>query len=226
LVQAHPSTLDYALDLGLGYYNLAKFVSENEKPEVALDWYAKAIDTLEAACAKDARLVQARQALCYAHWGRAAALSRMNRHSEALPDLERAIALDEGPNGVVLRLKLAISLLHAGEHVKAVAEVNTLAEGKDVKGDTLINAARICAWASKAVKDDTGLSQAERDERAEYYAARSVQLLGKAREGGYFRDPAWVGHLKKDLGLDPLRSRDDFKKFIQELEERSKTPLR
>ena len=49
-------------------------------------------------------------------------------------------------------------------------------------------------------------------EKKEY--PRAVQLLQRAVKAG-FKDAA---HMKKDIDLDPLRGRDDFKKLLAELE--------
>ena len=43
-------------------------------------------------------------------------------------------------------------------------------------------------------------------------------MLGKARKAGYFKEATDVEHLKKDSDLDSLRSRDDYKKLVADLE--------
>ncbi len=62
------------------------------------------------------------------------------------------------------------------------------------------------------------MPQAERDKLPDKYAARAVELLAKARASGHFRDPAQIEHLKKDPDLDPLRTRQDYKTLLAELE--------
>jgi hypothetical protein len=54
---------------------------------------------------------------------------------------------------------------------------------------------------------------------AEQYAGRALVVLDRARALGLFKTSAAIEQLMKDSDLDPLRSRQDFKKFIIELEE-------
>ena len=90
------------------------------------------------------------------------------------------------------------SLARAGEHAKAVAEANALAEAKDVDGGMLYNLACVCALAATAVRDDAKLQ--------DQYAARAVELLRQAVAKGYKE----AAHMKKDKDLDALRDREDF----------------
>jgi hypothetical protein len=110
----------------------------------------------------------------------------------------------------------AQSLARAGEHSRAFSEANALAAAKDVTGDTLYNVACACALASAAVKDAKN-PVADAPRPAEEYAARAVELLRQAVAKGY-KD---FDHLKKDDDLKSLREREDFKKLVKELEEKS-----
>jgi hypothetical protein len=65
---------------------------------------------------------------------------------------------------------------------------------------------------------DTNLSEAQRKDRAQTYADRAMTTLRQAVQNGY-KD---VAHIKKDTDLDPLRSRPDFQKLLQELEAKAK----
>jgi hypothetical protein len=93
---------------------------------------------------------------------------------------------------------------------EAVAEVNTLAEAKDVNAPTLYDPACVYSLSSAAVKNDAKL--------VDRYATRAVELLRQAVAKG-FKD---AEHLKKDTDLDPLRSRDDYKQLLQELQPKPK----
>ena len=43
-------------------------------------------------------------------------------------------------------------------------------------------------------------------------------LLTDARVAGFFKDPKNIAHIAKDSDLEALRTRADFKKFLQELQ--------
>lgn len=72
--------------------------------------------------------------------------------------------------------------------------------------------------ASMTVAQDAGLAAAERRKQAEEYAARGVALLEHAQKAGYFKDPAARTRLQKSPDLDALRSREDFRKLMMNVE--------
>jgi serine/threonine-protein kinase len=109
-------------------------------------------------------------------------------------------------------LDICRKLVGTGDHRNAVLEVDSLVSGKNVQCATFCDAARVFALASASIKNNAKL--------ADQYAARAVELLRKARDAGYFKDPARVANMKKDSDLDSLRSRDDYKKLVADLEKK------
>jgi serine/threonine-protein kinase len=210
LAEQFPDVPAYAVELGNGYCNFGKLVLNQGQPQASLPWLDKAFDRLQPVLAKDRRLTTAREFLRNTHWNRALALVQLNRHVEAVRDWDRAIELDEGSERNYFRLERAVSLAHAGEHARAVAEANALTEGKDVPGPTPYNAACVCALAAAKVKDDAKLS--------DQYAGRAVTLLRQAQKAGYFKEQAKVAHMKKDDDLRALRARPDYRDLLKELE--------
>jgi hypothetical protein len=67
--------------------------------------------------------------------------------------------------------------------------------------------------------EDARLPEAQRRAVADAYARRAVELLREAVARG-FKD---VHELKTLPDYDPLRRRDDFKKLLQDVEDRAKT---
>jgi hypothetical protein len=61
---------------------------------------------------------------------------------------------------------------------------------------------------------DAKLPEASRKELAKSYSDQAMEMLRQAVGKGYKDAP----NMKKDSDLDPLRSRDDFKKWFDELE--------
>jgi hypothetical protein len=145
--------------------------------------------------------------------GRADALSRLGRYTEALADCDRAIAMDDGRTQELSRLRRAIVLARTGDHRRAAAEAATLAElapGANSPGSREYNLACVLALAAEAARGDAALAPADRASAGERYAARAVALLGRARDAGFFRDPAKVTQMDRDADLIPLRPRADF----------------
>jgi tetratricopeptide (TPR) repeat protein len=210
LVADFPNDAVGAVDLGGNYCNFANVLRDSGKVAESLDWYARAVLVLEQVLEKDNRLVRARQFLRNTHACRAVALEDLNRFADAVNDLDRAVELDDKPGRALFRCHRASCLARAGEHAKAYAEANDLADGKDLSATTLYNLACVCSIAATAAKEDAKL--------AEQYQARSLELLRQAVAMGY-ND---VQKIKVDKDLDALRSRDDFKNLMAELELKSK----
>jgi hypothetical protein len=64
------------------------------------------------------------------------------------------------------------------------------------------------------VGNDPQADAGRRKQQAQFYGGQALAMLRTAVARG-FKDAA---HLQKDTDLDPLRGRDDFQKFLAELE--------
>ena len=80
--------------------------------------------------------------------------------------------------------------------------------------------AGVYSVASAAALEDAKLPSASCERLAVQYAARALQLLIKARDTGYFKDPSVIEQLKTDADLAPLRAGEDFYKLLPELQEK------
>jgi tetratricopeptide (TPR) repeat protein len=205
-----PAVPQYRQDLGDSYKNVGHLLLSSDQSEASLDWYAKAIAVLAPLLADEPRLAIARRLLRNTHSGRAAALSNLRRYHEAIQDWDRAIELDDGTRRLVFRLQRALTLARAGDHARAAAEADTLASPKDVTPDTLYQLACVYAVAMAAAKEEST--------SAERYAVHALELLTRVRGAGGFRDTANRDLLKQDDDLNPLRSREDFKALLADLD--------
>jgi tetratricopeptide (TPR) repeat protein len=214
LVADNPGVLAYAVNLGISYASLGGALRRNQgKPQAALDYLDRAIRTLEPVLAKNPQLAHAQQCLCFTHGYRALALNKLGRPAEAVRDWERAIELGESfKKMTTFRLGRTLSLAQAtGQHTKALAEANALADNKSERPVDLYDAACYCAMASAAAKED--------GEIATRYANQAMALLRRAVETGQRS----VELMKTDPGLDALRPRADFRKLLSEVEEKVKS---
>jgi serine/threonine protein kinase len=109
------------------------------------------------------------------------------------------------------RQRLAETLLALKDHAAAAdAADQFLKAATDPPRDAYRSACFLAGCAR--------LAEADRPELARGYADRAVAALRQAVANGY-KD---VGELKKDRDLDPLRTRDDFRTLLGELESRKK----
>jgi serine/threonine-protein kinase len=206
---------DSVIALGVMQLNLGNLLRDQDRPDDALAWNAEAVETLAAIVAGQTADQRARIFLGRAYKGRALTLTRLGRHAEALKDWERARGLDDGRSSHWLTLQRALTLARLGEHVRATAEAAALERLQGVPANVLHDMARVYALSAAAAREEAAL--------ANRYAARAVALLRQAQATGLFQDPAQVGKLRKDPNLSALRSRDDYRQWVGELE-KAKTP--
>jgi serine/threonine protein kinase len=205
-----PAVPEYRIDLAGSYVNFGRLVAEAGRAAESLDWFGKAIVVLDGILKQDPRVLAARGFLRNAHASRAESLAALNRHGEAAAAWGRAIALDDGSLRNRFRLSRAYALSRSGDHREASATADDLTGVPDLNAGTLYNLACICARCAVAARDDAPL--------CESYGARAVALLGRARTAGFFKDAKPIDQLKTDSDLDALRTRDDYRQLLKELE--------
>jgi len=211
LVHDFPEVLDYAVTLGGTYGNLGGLLKDQGRADASLEWYDKAVRTLEPALAREDRFGDARGYLRNSSSGRAEALDRLGRRAEAAKDWDRAAALDGGKRRWFYESRGDLS---RGDHARAVALAREQARAQDVSSKTLHDCARVCALGSAAAKEDAELR--------EQYAGRAVELLRRAVGTG---DPGVSAQdLRTDEALEPLRGREEFRQLLKQLEAPAPAP--
>jgi tetratricopeptide (TPR) repeat protein/tRNA A-37 threonylcarbamoyl transferase component Bud32 len=109
---------------------------------------------------------------------------------------------------------LADTLVHLGDHAAAAAAAGRLAEMTVDPPNDLYNAACFLTRCVPLAAKDDKLPATKRKELAQEYADRAMATLRQAAAHGY----RGAAHVQKDPDLDPLRSRDDFRRLLDELE--------
>ncbi len=219
LLSAYPARAEVAVGLGGSYCNKAnRLLTVDGKPEEALKWYDRAIRTLTTVLKQNMQHARAREYLRNTYGGQSEALLRLSRYTQALESLDRAIDLDNGQKRDDYRWGRTNVLARMGKHTKATEELEEWAGKSKLTARDFYDAACVYSLSVLAVRKDAGLAQTDRDQLSEGYATRAVGLLEKAQKDGYFNRAGRVERLKKDPDLDPLRSREDFRKLLNELE--------
>jgi tetratricopeptide (TPR) repeat protein len=222
LTREHPTILHFAITLAEDYYFVGILWRERGDHAATLVWFDRNITVLEQVLRTEPRHVTARAKLAGTHMHRAESLSLMGRPQDTRKDWERAIALGEGQTHAELRILRAMALAHCGEHGRATNEVEAMLQKGEGPFQDFYQFACVHSAASAAASKDRRLTPADQSRLAEQYAARAVMLLVKAHTAGLFNDQATRKWVKQDPDLDAVRSRDDFKKFISELEQDAK----
>jgi hypothetical protein len=102
--------------------------------------------------------------------------------------------------------------------LRATDEASTLARQEDLHPVNMYNIACVFARSWATADKDTKLAPADRDRLKTRYADSAMQFLHQAVAKGYQNAP----ELKSDPDLAPLRSRQDFRKLVQAVEQKSK----
>jgi serine/threonine protein kinase/tetratricopeptide (TPR) repeat protein len=214
-----------ALLQAANYIGLGMLRYKREEWDSALRWFDRGLNHCQAleksgqaspGIKMRAVLLQGLRALIY---------YRLERFSEALADINEALQKRGDP--VAFGFLRAGILAKSGKHREGTAAVEKLIaiSSSHAKSDILADAASVFSVALEGLAKDKALSDTQRAEIAHGYAARSVDLLRQAIKAGYtkldkIREPGPAG----DRDLDPLRSRDEFKKFLEELPRGKRAP--
>jgi serine/threonine protein kinase len=217
LVTNHPNMTDMAVRLSIAYRGMGDVLTEDGRLPASLDWFTRAIQLAEKTRNQAPAHFGARQTLGNAYFSRAYTLTRLRRLEEAKPDWDNALALAQGEQIPRFRLHRASLLVQAGQHAPAAVEAERLLDTASMTGEIIYNAACVFALCSAAAGQDMQLTPTERDALVERHAARAVALLAKAEAAGFFEGSANRNHVRKDVDLQSLRSRDDFMKWLAEL---------
>ncbi len=220
LVKQHDEEGEYRVTLAGATLNLGHALRDDGQVVQALACFGRAIAQAQELLKRAPEQPEGRDLLRKAHLGRAEALVKQRRYRDALGDF--ALALERTRPGdddhVNIRALRASALAKAGDHGRAVQEVDDLLRAPGAKGDLLYNLACVCGLAAKSAQEAGEAKLAER------YAVKAVELLLRAKLKGLFRDGAMVEHMKGDEDLASLRQREDYKRFLAELEAEHKKP--
>ena len=211
LVDQHPTVLKYARGLAMARGMQASFIRDTGSAEDAIPRFTEALADLEKAAGKAVQENSIRNVLRDLYVARARTFDQLERFDAALADWGRAIGLDSGRMTATLRLNRAGTLARQGEHARATAEADAVANGAQLSPPNLYNVAVVYSLSAAAVPDDSALK--------ERYAACAVRFLRQAFTKGVVN----VDLVKTQPFLEAVRRRDDFQQLLRELEERKKS---
>jgi tetratricopeptide (TPR) repeat protein len=218
IVRTHPDQPALVASLGDQYRIIGDLTRDRGDVRSALDWYDRALTELDKGRTRTPLHEPSIRSMSEARRARAAALSRLCRHPEALVELDRAIALAGAKEKDHLRFARAGAFALAGDHARALSEADSLERETNLPpGERSYAVAAVFALSAEAVRNDCQLAQADRDGTAEALAARAVGYLHRARTAGFFRKASSAGELLKDTDLHALRPRPDFQSFFMDL---------
>jgi tetratricopeptide (TPR) repeat protein len=145
---------------------------------------------------------------------------------ESLPLMEKRLGKNYRKQMAPVLQNLAWALMNQGKHNEGEL---ALREALSINGDIsvkkakdMVSLAGVYSRAAAVVAKDSTLAQGDRRKRAEHYASHAIKLLRKAQAAGYFANPGNVECLNRDNKLQQLRSREDFKELLNDLQRNAK----
>jgi serine/threonine-protein kinase len=227
LVHDHPDVILFRNDLAQSQHNIGVVTAE---PTAALQALERARDLRAELVRSNPAVTQFRSDLAETYHSLAHNLSKLARPQEALAAYQQAItlqrvAVEKVPEMTQYRQRLSghyhnlAELLRRlgcpGEAADASRECQKLWPHHSAElYQVACELARCVPLVGRGNPDLTPQEQAQRDQ----YANQALEALRQALVAG-FRN---LEQLQQDVDLDPLRSRDDFKKLLAGLAEKLK----
>jgi serine/threonine protein kinase/tetratricopeptide (TPR) repeat protein len=233
LLKESPNEPEYVNELAQTFINLMMRANFTDQYEQAVRDGERAAGLLEQLTRAHPRVADYQYWLAFS-WSNVAYAQEMCHHPEqALATCVKALRIAERlvhahpdiptyRNRVAhIQINHATTLAHQGEFRQAAAEVGS-AESDASLGVTIYNGACVYCQCARAVRKNDTLSLAEKDLLAGQYLDRAMNLLRRAKAAReHFNSAQGVRQLKTDSDLDPLRSREDFREFIAQVEQQA-----
>jgi hypothetical protein len=118
----------------------------------------------------------------------------------------------------VTQLALAAAVARLGDHGRASRLAGEVAERGVGSIGGVYMAASAFSLSASAVSRDDKLSAQEKSRLADQNASWAMELLKRLQAAGAFKNSQYLYLLKNHTDLDALRSRDQFKELMAEIE--------
>ena len=212
--EAKPNEFAYIVPLVHLLNNWANLATARGRTELALERQARGLRLIGPLLSSQPDHRDPRLAAMNLHGSRATLLSSQGRHAEAVADWDQVLALNDVPaNEASYRLSRLLSLLKAGDHARAVVEIERVArpaQGESPPtGADLYNFACFYALASSAAARDRALTPERRAELARSHAGKALDFLGRCADAGFLNVPANRDHARRDADLESIRGRQE-----------------
>jgi serine/threonine-protein kinase len=230
LARDHPDMVPYQLELASSLSHLGLTLVDANRPADGLPLHERATGVYETILRKNPADIAAASLLAGALNNSAMALASLGRHEEAIRVLREAIAreracLERDPKTAQYRQWLSNHYLNLGKSLRALGRkedalavsrtrFELLEQAPPEQRDAGIHYHVACEMAQIVPligrgKPEVELTDSERAERRQY-TDRAVEEFRMALADGFSDIPLFL----RDEDLDPIRSRDDFRRLV------------
>ena len=225
LVDENPTVTEFRRILGRTYNDLGLLQSQTGESAEALESLRRAVVVRQKLAEDNPAIPSFRNVMAASQTNAADLLRAMGRIAEARERYERAIAVREelvkaDPNVMLYRNGLAMSVRRlgllrwaCGDAAGAISDirraVDLFEKLRSRSGEHWYELACCHATLAAAAGEGSGISSGD----VEAEAGNAMDLLRRAAAAGY-RD---ARAMARDVSLDPLRNRPDFRLFLLDL---------
>jgi tetratricopeptide (TPR) repeat protein len=231
LSQDYPENPEYQFLLGDAVATVAIFHHQSQREEQAEAAYRRALQIHEKLAHEHPDVPEYIGRVGFTNMALGMTLGAQNKQEAALAAYDKAIeaaerALAKEPRNPSWRTQLrnahimqaGMALLTHGDYAQAVRQADAIARQEGLDLGNFWNLVLLYCNCAAAAGKDTKLTSRERAKLQEDYGSQAVTCLRLAIDKG-FRELALI---KSNQELDPLRGRADFKRLVQETEEKMK----
>jgi tetratricopeptide (TPR) repeat protein len=198
----------------LNYGNMVRALSG---PAAALPLQVRCVRAFEEANRLAPQDAEMRRVLKGARANLCISLTELNRHEEALAQVEAILPLCDPKERVGYQLLRGLALARLGRHEQAVAEAQTLEREPGLDAASLYNLACVFSLAAAAARADSQLAPARRAELALTHTRAAIALIERSHRDGHFPKKDLLDLLGKDPDMNPIRTTEEFKALIDRL---------
>jgi tetratricopeptide (TPR) repeat protein len=200
-----------------GHHNLGLLFEQQKKELDGIAELGKSVAILQEIVGSPKTSAEALFLLEKTFEQRARINTKLGRHADAAREFEAIIDLP-GPKMPARRFHHAIACIRAGEVNRGLAEIEEVIALKNLPKGWVFMAASAYARASEERQVGDRIST----EMRTGFANKAVEFLRQGQAARLFESADEIDLLKTHNDLDPLRTRDDFKQLLKEVEEKAK----
>ena len=201
--------------VGIICLNYGNMVGALSGPAAALPFQERCVRAFEEANRLLPQDADMRRVLKGARSNLCNSLTLLDRHAEALTQIEAVLPLCDDKERAGYRLQHGLSLARLGRHEQAAAEARLLEREPGPDAENLYNIACVFSLAVAAARADTRIAPPQRTELALTNTRAAIALLERSHREGRFPKQELLDLLAKDPDMEPIRSTEELKAFIE-----------
>jgi tetratricopeptide (TPR) repeat protein len=217
LIRQEPHDFEVLQCLGIVCLNYGNLMNTLSGPSAALPLQERCVRAFEEAHSLSPQHAEMRRFLKGSRDNLRDTLTVLNRHDEALAQVEASLTMCNASERQAVRLIRSLILARAGRHEQAVADAQSLAGAAGLDAESLYNLGCVYSLAAAAVRTNPSLDPARKTDLARTYTRAAIGLIERSHREAHFPTDKLLDLLAQDSDIKPIRDSAEFKAMLQEL---------